>query len=132
MKKRNNGKIILFYLVLIVGVFVALSFLFPNNKEVPKKYGEIIQYFEDDRVQSFVIDEDYNLLLKVYPEGETESTSEIIYEIPAYIDFSKVADKYIELRNTAGSGYVNLSSLYNSYPYIHHYLRSNCPSGCKR
>ena len=109
MKKRNNGKIILFYLVLIVGVFVALSFLFPSSKEVPKKYGEIIQYFEDDRVHSFVIDEDYNLLLKVYPEGETESTSEIIYEIPAYIDFSKVADKYIELRNTEGSGYVNLS-----------------------
>ena len=109
MKKRGNGRIIIFYLVLIVAVFVALYFLFPSNKEAPKKYGEIIQYFEDDRVKSFVIDEDYNLLLKVYSEGDTEKTTDIIYEIPAYIDFSEVADKYIELRNTEGSGYVNLS-----------------------
>ena len=108
MKKRSNGRIIIFYLVLIVGVFVALAFLFPSNKEAPKKYGEIIQYFEKDQVKSFVIDEDYNLLLKVYDEKNPDKTTDIVYEIPAYIDFSKVADKYIELRNTEESGFTKL------------------------
>ena len=118
MKKRNNFKIILFYLILIVGVFVALSFLFSGNKTEPVKFGEVVEYFDNDEVKTFIVDEDYNLILKVYlpdedgviPREEIKdaegnvigygkvlsgtATKEIVYEIPAYIDFVKEFSDY--------------------------------------
>ncbi len=107
--KKNNFKIIIFYLVLIVGVFVALAFLFGNKDNAePIKYGDIVDYFDKDQVHSFVVDEDYNLILKVYGTDENGNiakdengnivapTSEIVYEIPAYIDFVARFEDYYQ------------------------------------
>ena len=123
MKKRNNFKIILFYLILIVGVFVALSFLFSGNKTEPVKFGEVVEYFDNDEVKTFTVDEDYTLILKVYlpdedgviPREEIKdaegnvigygkvlsgtATKEIVYEIPAYIDFVKEFSDYYKGEN---------------------------------
>ncbi len=106
--KKNNFKIIIFYLVLIVAVFVALTFLFSKEKTEPVKYGDVVELFEKDQVHSFVVDEKYNLILKVYQTDEsgniprdengniTASTSEIVYEIPSYIDFVARFQQYYQ------------------------------------
>ena len=112
--KKNNFKIIIFYLILIVGVFVALSFLFARDKTEPVKFGEVVDYFENDEVKTFVVDEDYNLLLTVYKPDENgviprdpetgkvlsgTATEEIVYEIPGYIDFVKEFSNYYKGEN---------------------------------
>ena len=110
--KKNNFKIILFYLVLIVGVFVLLSFLFSKNETPKVSYGDVVEYFENDQVQSFTVDEDYYLKLKIYPLKEIEvendkgekvkievadpsgEVKEVGYQIPSYIDFAARFEKY--------------------------------------
>ena len=64
--KKNNFKIIIFYAVLIIGVFVALSFLFAKNEAEPIKYGQVVEYFDRDEVKTFVVDDEYKLILTVY------------------------------------------------------------------
>ena len=98
--KKSNLKVIIFYALLIVGVFAVLAFLFSGGeKQTFKGYGEVVGYFEKDQVKSFVVDEDYNLLLTVYEVDEsgniprdengniTAKTSEIVYKMPAYYNF---------------------------------------------
>ena len=107
--KKSNIKHIIFYGVLIVGIFVVLALIFSNGKkETFKGYGEVIDYFEKDHVKSFEVDEDYNLTLTVFnvPEGEeiprdengkiTASTSKVIYKMPAYIDFAEHFSEYYQ------------------------------------
>ena len=117
MKKKNNFKIIIFYLVLIVGVFVALTFLFGKEAAEPVKFGEVVEYFDNDEVKTFIVDENYNLLLTVYLPDESgviardesgkvlegSKTKEIVYEIPAYIDFVKEFSDYYKGDNANAS-----------------------------
>ncbi|MBQ8849934.1 MAG: ATP-dependent zinc metalloprotease FtsH [Clostridia bacterium] len=111
--KKNNFKIFIFYLVLIVGVFGALFFLFSRKTEEPIKYGEVVEYFDNDEVKTFTVDENYNLILTVYlpdasgviPRDENgvvlsgTKTDEIVYEIPSYIDFVKEFSVYYKGEN---------------------------------
>ncbi len=64
--KKGNFKIIIFYIVLIGIIIVSLSFMFNNQAAEPLKYSQVLEYFEDDRVKSFTIDEDNNLIMSVY------------------------------------------------------------------
>ncbi len=64
--KKGNFKIIIFYIVLIGIIIVSLSFMFNNQASEPLKYSQVLEYFEDDRVKSFTIDEDNNLIMSVY------------------------------------------------------------------
>ena len=66
MKKNSNFKIILFYIVLFSVVIFALSFMFQSNGEDKVTYSQIVNYFKDDMVAEFVVDEDYYIELKVY------------------------------------------------------------------
>ena len=112
--KKSNFKIIIFYFILIVGVFVALSFLFSKDKTEPVKFGEVVDYFEDDEVKTFVVDKNYNLKLTVYQPDENgivprdpetgkvlsgTATKDIVYKIPGYIDFVKEFSNYYKGEN---------------------------------
>ena len=69
--KKSNAKILIFYLVLIVGAFVALTFMFNQNKEEkPVTYSDVIEYFQQDAVSEFVVDDSYYLTMKVYELNE--------------------------------------------------------------
>ncbi len=98
--KKGNFKIIIFYIVLIVGIFVALAFLLNNKEEEKTTFGDVVEYFEDDRVQSFVVDDSYFLTMKVYDidsNGNVETSSptkEIGWQIPSYVDFASHFEKY--------------------------------------
>ena len=66
MKKNNNIKIIIFYIILFAVVIISLSFMFNNNAGEKVKYSEVINYFKNDHVSEFVVDENYNLEMLVY------------------------------------------------------------------
>ena len=71
--KKSNGKIVIFYIVLIVGIFLVLSFLFSNQDAKNPTYGEIEEHFKNNTVKSYVIDDSNYLTVHVYdvPAGAT-------------------------------------------------------------
>ena len=66
MKKNSSAKIVLFYIVLFVVVIVTLSMLFKNGNSEKITYGQIVDYFKNDRVAEFVVDNDYYIEMLVY------------------------------------------------------------------
>ncbi len=79
MKKNSNIKIIIFYALLFVAIIVALSVMF-NQKDAPQyTYSDIVGYFRDDRVESFVVDKENIIQMTVY-EGLDESGAPIVDE----------------------------------------------------
>ena len=97
-KKSNFGAVI-FYLVLFAAIILAMTFLFTKKEEAEKiEYSQIINYFKDDQVKSFIVDNKDNIVLQVYdkealdeaikatPEGKEPdlsgvSTKEISYKL---------------------------------------------------
>ena len=73
--KKNNLKIIIFYILLFVAVIVSLTVMFGANEHEEAIYSEVIEYFEDDLVADFVIDESYYLTMTVYVPNTDGSLS---------------------------------------------------------
>ena len=96
--KKSNFKVLVFYLVLILAVFLALSLMFGQEKEDPVTYGKIIEYFEEDRVEHFVLDDSYYLTMTVYEVDENgeilEQTKSVEFQMPLYIDFAEEFGEY--------------------------------------
>ena len=106
--KKSNFKILIFYFVLILAVFLSLSFLFRQSAEEVITYGDVVEYFQKDAVTEFVVDEDYYLTMKVYvldengnlPTDEAgnliagSATKTIGFQLPAYIDFTREFNEY--------------------------------------
>ena len=68
--KKSNLKILIFYGLLIVLVVVSLStFLDQSNANSPK-YSDVINFFKNDAVKSFVVDEDNYITMEVYNLAE--------------------------------------------------------------
>ncbi|MBE6681030.1 MAG: ATP-dependent zinc metalloprotease FtsH [Ruminococcaceae bacterium] len=56
---KKNVKVIIFYIVLIVGILIATSTLMgtkTNNKEI--QYSEVVELFQNEQVKSYVVHED--------------------------------------------------------------------------
>ena len=100
--KKSNFKILIFYFLLIVGIFAALTLMFRQSVgEEAIQYGDVINYFEKDAVAEFVVDDSYYLTMKVYVLDENGNlpvdkngaliegtpTKTIGYQIPSYVDF---------------------------------------------
>ena len=64
--KKGNFKILIFYFILIAAIIVSLSFMFNRQASEPLKYSDVLEYFESDRVKSFTVDENFNLIMNVY------------------------------------------------------------------
>ena len=65
--KKNNSKVILFYLALIAVIFVAVFAMFatPTTKE-EINFSDIMHYFEEDRVKEFEVSNENIITLIVY------------------------------------------------------------------
>ncbi len=72
MKKKNNAKHIIFYLVLIVGVILVCALLFQQDTE-RMKYSDIVTAFKRGDVVEFQIDKN-NLLTMELKEGSETAT----------------------------------------------------------
>ena len=65
MKKNNNLKIIIFYVVLFAVVILALSFMFNQQDTEDITYSDVVNYFKNDQVVEFVIDDKNYIEMKV-------------------------------------------------------------------
>ena len=107
--KKNNFKILIFYFVLIFGIFFALTVMFQQNATEKVTYGDAIDYFQKDAVAEFVVDDRYYLTMKVYQlnaDGtlptdpatgavvEGTPTKEVGIQLPGYIDISGEFSEY--------------------------------------
>ena len=71
--KKNYIKTLAFYAVLIVGIIVAVSFVFGSNEEEALTYSDVVGYFKNDEVVSFTVDEKDRIIT-----FETEAGDEVI------------------------------------------------------
>ena len=62
---KIHWKNLLLYLVLIAVLITAVSLIFQSTKEEKIVLGDVVAYFESDRVVSFLIDENYYITMKV-------------------------------------------------------------------
>ena len=62
---KSNLKIILFYLVLITVIIFVVAQLFTTTNAEKLVYSDIVTYFEQEQVASFVVDEEYLLTMKL-------------------------------------------------------------------
>ena len=69
--KKNHIKTILFYVVLFGLILTTASFLFQGHKTEKLVLADVVDYFEADRVESFVIDNKYYITLKVIKVDES-------------------------------------------------------------
>ncbi len=64
--KKSNFKVLIFYFILIAAIIFSLSVMFSNEEAEPIKYSQIIEYFKNDAVKSFTVDQNDYIELEVY------------------------------------------------------------------
>ena len=75
--KKKNFRGVLIYVLMLVGLIVALTVLFDKtkNEDPPPTYSEILEMFRGSEVKEFVLDD--RILTMQMNDG-----SEIVYEVP--------------------------------------------------
>ena len=78
--KKNHIKTLAFYAILIIGVILIVSFMFNDTKEEKITYSDIVNYFKNDQVTEFVVDDEFFITMTVdtldeegKPIGETKT-----------------------------------------------------------
>ncbi|MBR2387812.1 MAG: ATP-dependent zinc metalloprotease FtsH [Clostridia bacterium] len=87
--KKNHIKTLAFYAVLIVGIIVAVSFVFGSHEEEALTYSDVVDYFKNDEVVSFTVDENMFITMKVAKFDENgnkiaNSESTVGYQLAGY------------------------------------------------
>jgi len=91
--KKGYIKTLVFYAVLILAVILAVSVMFSKEEDEKPTYSDVVDYFKEDRVIEFTIDDDYFLTMKVAfeldaegkPTGEPKTVG---YQLRGYEGFS--------------------------------------------
>ncbi len=102
---KNYVKTILFYLLLFGVVLLLVLAIFRNTKQEKLKLSDMVGYFKDDRVVSFVIDEKYNVnltVIKVNGDGALQAdengkwkTEEVSYKLRSLQLFEDYCGPYV-------------------------------------
>ncbi len=71
--KKSNFKVLIFYFILIAAIILSLSVMFSNETAEPLKYSQIIEYFKNDAVKSFTVDQNDYIELEVYSIDEVRA-----------------------------------------------------------
>ena len=102
---KNHIKTILFYLLLIVAIVVVVTLIFHKTANEKLILSDVVGYFEDDRVVSFTIDEDYYLEMKVIVKNEDGGwvsdangwvTETKAYQLQSLSLFEQYCHEYVE------------------------------------
>ncbi len=78
--KKSNFKVLIFYVVLIVAIILALSMMFSNQEVEQIKYSQIVEYFKNDAVKQFTVDENDYITMEVYDIAELKALDEPVAE----------------------------------------------------
>ena len=104
--KKNNLKILIFYGLLIVVVVLSLSTFFGQSNSNEPKYSDVVNYFKNDAVKSFVVDEKNHITMEVYnidelnalegvtPEEVGLTTKSIGYQLQSLGIFVENCEEY--------------------------------------
>ncbi len=104
--KKNNLKILIFYGLLIVAVVLSLSTFFGQSNSNEPKYSDVVNYFKNDAVKSFVVDEKNYITMEVYnvdelnalegvtPEEAGLTTKSIGYQLQSLGIFVENCEEY--------------------------------------
>jgi len=60
---KSNGKVIIFYIVLILGILIATSTLMGQDIQKPLGYSEVVELFQSEQVESYSVTEDNTLIM---------------------------------------------------------------------
>ena len=78
--KKNHIKTLAFYAILIIGVILIVSFMFSDTAEEKITYSDIVNYFKNDQVTEFVVDDQFFITMTVdtldadgNPTGDTKT-----------------------------------------------------------
>ena len=80
---KKNGKIIIFYIILIVGMLLVSSYLMEPVEEKKLQYSEVVELFTAEKVDSFVVKNDNTLNI------ETKDGEEISFKLRDLSIFEK-------------------------------------------
>ena len=122
-KKKSNFKVLIFYFVLIAAIILALSMMFSKQEVEETKYSEIVEYFKEDAVKSFTVDENDYLVMDVWDIEDIRSLNEEVAEgekAPDIDDFEVYKVEYqlqsLELFvNDCGKYYTELNENIQEY-----------------
>ena len=79
--KKSNAKVIIFYVALIAVIFIAVfAMIGQNNKKEEIHFGEIIKYFEQDRVKDFNVSNEDVITLVIYDVSLNEGEDKLLPE----------------------------------------------------
>ena len=104
--KKNNLKILIFYGLLIVAVVLSLSTFFGQSNSNEPKYSDVVNYFKNDAVKSFVVNEKNYITMEVYnvdelnalegvtPEQAGLTTKSIGYQLQSLGIFVENCEEY--------------------------------------
>ena len=89
--KKNNSKVIIFYLALIAIIFVAVfSVLGTSNTQEKVNFSDIMHYFEEDRVKEFEVSNENIITLVIY---KTDKVGVLTPEDVVNLETQKVSYK---------------------------------------
>ena len=102
---KKHWKTLLLYVVLIAVLIGTVSFIFQSTKEEKILLGNVVDYFKADRVESFFIDENFYITMKVInvnAEGAlvtkadgTFETTEVSYQLRSLDLFNEYCGEYV-------------------------------------
>ena len=79
--KKSNAKVIIFYVALIAVIFIAVfAMIGQNNKKEEINFGEIINYFEQDKVKEFKVSNEDVITLVIYDVSLSEGEDKLLAE----------------------------------------------------
>lgn len=99
MKKKTNIGALLFYLIIFLLIFFSASALFSRQKTVQMRYPEILGLFEEQKVESFVLQDG---VLQLVLAEEQDGQKEITYKVPDVELFLADTKKLVEKQYEAG------------------------------
>ncbi len=74
--KKSNFKVLIFYVILIAAIILSLSMMFSQQEVEQIKYSQIVDYFKNDAVKSFVVDDEDYITMEVYDIEDIKELAE--------------------------------------------------------
>ena len=62
---KNNGKVLLFYILFFIAIIIAASAIASGNQTEEIQYSQVVKLFQEEKVESGKIDQNYVLELKL-------------------------------------------------------------------
>lgn len=77
---NKNLRVILFYVVIIIGMLAVTSFMMGGGDKKPVTYSDVVEYFENEKVKDFEIDNSNRLTMTIRADNGGSDTT-VVYEL---------------------------------------------------